>query len=1153
MRPRLIVKGAVLSGILLLSTHVLRKPLFESLLIGLLEGMVGEQLAGDIEIAALDGDWLSGISIQGLELHGGRGTLRSVRDGRILLGYSLVDLLLGKQEGLRSAELRARRITVVSGSHGGSGGSGVAGLDWSSLEGIVPGGLEMSVDELQIGVGEAARRAPLRVKLLPIASPRSLTLDYEDLHLSVQLAGGGVRARLDAGSPGALARAMGLEQPIRGGNLALDLSLETPDGVARLTGQGRLEGASLGSGRIRRASFAFSMAPDRLDVPEIDIRLPGLTLRGKGLSVPLASLRNREMLEQLEGEIDLDVENLEPYRSWLGETAPELLPHLPLRGRLRGSLGEGKLEISDCRFQGAGFELDSSGGELPLSLDFLGGSGSGRIDFELRLPKPRPLEVAGLEAIPWSARLKGTVEGSLRQPKVQAELVLDSGSSTHLSGSVGYVPDSRELGYRLSGRLDPRGLVPGGEVHGLSPVEVVVDGKAALPERGHVHGRAALRLSGVHLGRKLELNGKLELNELGELVSDELELIAKGDDGTDRVLVEAEGRVPVLGGDTIEIRAHATELPLAVLSSVPGLPPGLLGEGSLEMVVMGPLKDPEIRGALRARVESGMLGELWPAKFLGEAPGRQYRLRLGLGGRLSALSIEELALSGGTENRSFRLACAGELPLRFALDGTVSERRIPAPLTGSLAIDGRAAASLYADFSVEHDRMAVERLECRLGPAAATGRLELTIPLAEVCQRPESIGNAGLSGRLEIRRFSLAGVSVPGLEDLNGRLAGTARVEGTLAAPKPRVDLDVSNAELKMAGVPRIENLEARLRVLPSRIEILRLRGRVGAGDLQADLSLDTHDRLLWEAYDSGTVQVSLHGEDVLLARTADLKLRGSLDLEATGTAEDIRIRGQVDLVSGKYARRVSALPDFALRGGTQPDSGFSPFRMTSALGRRISFDNVEIKTRKPFRLRTQLIDCDLDGALTLSGAAVMPYFVGTVSGSRGTLRLPGVTLEIVSILLGFEPSRPYHPVILMKASGRRLGYRIQLTVTGPGHQPEVLLTSAPPLPPEDLLVLVSTGYTPGLLRANKPQDNLTLLGTYLLSELYSSITGGGGTEDEESAIFDRITIEAGRDIGSKGVESVRVELGLSDKFYLVLERDIYGDYNVRPGFRIRF
>ena len=126
------------------------------------------------------------------------------------------------------------------------------------------------------------------------------------------------------------------------------------------------------------------------------------------------------------------------------------------------------------------------------------------------------------------------------------------------------------------------------------------------------------------------------------------------------------------------------------------------------------------------------------------------------------------------------------------------------------------------------------------------------------------------------------------------------------------------------------------------------------------------------------------------------------------------------------------------------------------------------------------------------------------------------------------------------------------MNVTGSAPNPEIVFTSVPPLPPEDLMVLVTTGQLPSRLREGGIQTQASVVGSYFAMEIIDAWFGSDSTEKGES-LLDRITFETGREVSKDGLETLMVELELSDRFALQAERDVYEDYNMGVVLRFRF
>jgi hypothetical protein len=181
-----------------------------------------------------------------------------------------------------------------------------------------------------------------------------------------------------------------------------------------------------------------------------------------------------------------------------------------------------------------------------------------------------------------------------------------------------------------------------------------------------------------------------------------------------------------------------------------------------------------------------------------------------------------------------------------------------------------------------------------------------------------------------------------------------------------------------------------------------------------------------------------------------------------------------------------------------------------------------------------------------------MPAPEGTLLAADARLIMPGMSFRGSTMLVRFDRANPRFPTLNIRAEGKRRGYTVILVITGRYDQPEILMSSIPPLPPEDLAVLVTTGVLPTTFEDRGVTAAGEVLGAYLAEELADYFFGSESTEAKESFI-ERFTIETATDVSRRGNENIIVEYRLLDKLYLQAERDVYEDVNLGLVYRMRF
>lgn len=505
----------------------------------------------------------------------------------------------------------------------------------------------------------------------------------------------------------------------------------------------------------------------------------------------------------------------------------------------------------------------------------------------------------------------------------------------------------------------------------------------------------------------------------------------------------------------------------------------------------------------------------------------------------------------------------GKLALHVDLAGTAAEPEPKAELAiadGNVTAEGAPAVrNLALRVEVDPDAVRLAEAEGQVAGGSLRMNAALQAATADLMNGKLVWSDVPVSGSLNLDRVALNELPADllGLQDLGGLLTLDASVDGTLATPVPHARLRLFSATLATAGIPRVEDLDAEVLLEPDHLAIQKMTGSMGEGPFELTASVQGKSgESLWQALHEAqpplAITAALNGRDVLLQRGRGIKIRGHPELKVDGTLQHMTVTGTLAMTNTKIVRRVSLIPDLNARGGAADlDRGIAFDGLQGPLGKAIDLD-VAVVTAEPIKLRTKIVDADIETTLRLRGTAASPHLEGNVSSQTGRLSFPGTKLQLDTMLLTFPPERPAFPDLLVRASGKRHGINVMLTVQGTIDNPEVLLTSSPPVPPQELVVLLTTGALPSTLREMGTQGQATLIGSYLAEEIFETYFGSDSTE-ESGGLADRFHIESGREVSSEGVESLLFEFDLNKHFALQAERDVYEDYNMGVVYRITF
>jgi hypothetical protein len=1167
--------------------YLARRLLFEGWLRRTLAAALGAELDAEVSIGTITGSWLRGATLTDVQIRGAHAPL-TLDGGIVEVALSPVALLTEGLGGLRWALVRAGSAVVRT----APGGPAAAAAQESSspdfaaigrvVEAIFPRGASILVERFAFETGDDRRVGPLQARLRAGTGARELQVRFGADRIDAQWSPGrGFRARGRVDAPGALLRSLGVALPLTDGSLSFEASL-TPQPLLAAA-RAEVDNARWDGEAIDACRLDAQCDPTSLVIRDADVRLTGVALRAQHMVLP-NPIGTAFDLRRLRGDVELALERFAPRGTWVPD---ELEPHLPLDGNVRAWVHDGFVHLRPSNLRSASASVALTSGALPLADDPR--RWTGRLGFRADVATPTtfgPVTVAGTAS--------GAVRGSLSAAELDAsfdvtDARLDELRAERLRGRVAFaagtfrfrdvvceglrhseealptdakgtvavrlatVAEPVELEAELDGTAAPQWLasvsIPD-ELRPGAPVRVAVRGKAVFGERPTAD--ATLRLENVRIGAL----APMVLTADAALRAEEIELRDLQIAGP--ITASLEGTVPL---------AETAEFALTVGADVPletliGRSLDARGRTRLRARVGGTLATPTLELELDAQATAFFAANpnLWP---LPNPPAGDLRTELALRMDRTGTRIDRVLATVG-EDGSIVLELAGNLPLRWsptggwhsAAAGDAAARPLRGNLRARLSDPRRQAQDLEVGSDLELGPHRLTLTDVHIATAeggSLRGTAGAALGAADLV-RPEGWPQAELDGSIELEAIGLEQcipASLVGLSQLAGELTGRVSLSGTIGDPRPELDLHLAKGAVKIPGLARIEGIDATLAATPERAELRALSATMGAGKLSARGTLAAARGAFWREIDKAAVDVSVEGEDVLMIRGGGLKLRGNPRLQLSGTPENLLLAGRFEVTSGKFLRRQTLLPDLRMRGGETRVAGFVPFSIAPPLGERLRFD-VEAETKEPFVVATHVFDSELSGRLLLRGPAVRPYLEGTVSGNSGRLRMPGATLDIASVLVSGTENHPFAPELNLLAEGRRHGVRVTLQVRGRFPDFEIDLTSAPALPRDDILVLLTTGVLPARLRDAGPQERAQLLGSYLATELLALYYGSDSTEREEG-FASRFDIEYGSEISKNGLESIVVEFSLTDHLALQAERDVYEDYNMGIVLRVRF
>ena len=402
------------------------------------------------------------------------------------------------------------------------------------------------------------------------------------------------------------------------------------------------------------------------------------------------------------------------------------------------------------------------------------------------------------------------------------------------------------------------------------------------------------------------------------------------------------------------------------------------------------------------------------------------------------------------------------------------------------------------------------------------GSIATGIDVARLVAAPPEILAAEIEGQVDFELQSLTRIGrwIDALPSCDGRVAARGSIAGRLGAPRFAGQVRLADGRVRAAAeLPPLEALNGHLTFSEERVVLNGLVGELGAAPFALNGSI--------ELPETGPVcKLALSGENLLLMRRRGFKLRADTDLAVDGSLDDLLVHGHIALTDGRFTKSFDpfSLLDPGARGGSlRARSGLEFSIASDPLFGATRFD-VKVTAREAFAIKNNVLRGGVRPDLQLAGRAEVPYFVGPIYIDPTRIVLPAGRLEIRTGTVTFQRSDPFRPELELSGEAFVRGYRIDVRVDGSLEDPEITLSSTPPLPSEDALVLIVTGQLPTNVASTEAVQTVAL---FLAQDFVQRWFASESTEDDES-FLDRIEVWSGVDPIKTGVETYHVSLRLA-------------------------
>ncbi len=308
--------------------------------------------------------------------------------------------------------------------------------------------------------------------------------------------------------------------------------------------------------------------------------------------------------------------------------------------------------------------------------------------------------------------------------------------------------------------------------------------------------------------------------------------------------------------------------------------------------------------------------------------------------------------------------------------------------------------------------------------------------------------------RLDLSRFTAL---VPAARTITGVVTGNVRAVGTLGKPDLSGGLELAGGSLRFVNdkLPDLTGITGTAEFGIDQATLRSLRATIAGGTLEVSGSF---------AIKSREIDLRVRGDSLPLVRNESLIMRANADLRATGPLDRTAVSGTISLVDSLFFRDIEILP--IGMPFTVPNAAALPKIDTAPPTDAIPepFANwaldVRVRTDEPLLIRGNLATGRILANLRVGGTLADPRPVGNVRLLRGRAVLPFSTLSIREAVLTFTQANGLDPVIEARGTAEPRPFSVNIFAYGRLSDPQIVLSSTPPLPQNEIMTLLATGTT---------------------------------------------------------------------------------------------
>lgn len=350
--------------------------------------------------------------------------------------------------------------------------------------------------------------------------------------------------------------------------------------------------------------------------------------------------------------------------------------------------------------------------------------------------------------------------------------------------------------------------------------------------------------------------------------------------------------------------------------------------------------------------------------------------------------------------------------------------------------------------------------------APATLKAEMAFLPKKWAQNFDSLLEEEIKGKLDLPRIELTRFQslIPGALELRGVTTGNVVIDGTIGEPQIDGAMNLKGGKLRMKGnsIPELNGISFDAK---ANLKTVSIDGKIedlAGGNLRINGTMELTNAT---GVGLGPMDVRVKAVGLPLLRNDFLLLRANADLRLAGTSTAALLSGEVGIIDSVFYKDIELIPigkPFLGPAAASLPKVDTPDRVSPALPP--PFDawttDVVVKTIDPILIRGNLGRGSVDVGLRISGKLGDPKPDGKVRITEAVARLPFSALRVREGFLTFTPQKGFDPTLEIRGYAEPRPYRVQIYAHGQLSDPQLVLTSEPPLPENEIMTLLATGTT---------------------------------------------------------------------------------------------